>query len=80
MTTKAAINAPPTIIAVLKTFPAVFRDEKPRNIKNAEKTNPIKESAFILFHRKNSRRTRRHRQFYSAVFDLHVGDFAQSVS
>ena len=47
MMTNAAISAPPMMMALLKTFPAVFREEKPRKIKNAAKTKPIKDTAFI---------------------------------
>ena len=46
--TKLPSITPPIVIALLNTPPAVFLDEKPKNIKNAAKTNPIKESAFIL--------------------------------
>jgi len=45
--TNPAIIAPPTISALPKTLPDVFLDETPKNIKNAAKTNPIKDNAFI---------------------------------
>lgn len=46
--------APPTMMALLKMPPAVFLDDTPKKIKNAAKTNPINESAFILFNCVNS--------------------------
>ena len=46
--TKMPIIEPPIIMALLKTTPAVFLDEKPRKIKNAAKIIAIKDSAFII--------------------------------
>lgn len=40
------INAPPTIIALLK-MPAVALEEIPKTIKNAANVNAIRDNAFI---------------------------------